>query len=133
VGSVSSTCDFTTLKNLVDTGWEMQCSPPLDPGLGKTMAITGGVMMGTALASFVVYGVLGYDGSAGDHVIAKSDADDYVARYNRALLRAAVRGAPVPVLAPTPSRGPMPDQNSAPQMRLLPVLSPGFTGLMGRF
>jgi hypothetical protein len=133
MGSVSPSCNFSTLTNMVLNGWEMQCSPPLDPGLGKTMAITGGALLGTGIASFAIYGVLGYDGKSSEHVIARADADDYAARYNRALLRAAVRGTPTPDVAPAPAPSPLPDQFIAPQMRLLPVVSPGFTGVVGEF
>jgi hypothetical protein len=133
MSSAPANCNFSTLQNVVQVGYEMECNPPVDPGLGKVFAITGGALMGTAIASFVVYGVLGYDGSSDEHVIAKSDASDYAARYNRALLRAAVRGTPVASLAPAPPPVPASDSIVAPQMRVLPVVSPGFTGVLGRF
>lgn len=129
MSSVSTSCNFSTLQNVVGSGYEMQCSPPLNPDLGRSMAIAGGALLGTGIASFVVYGVLGYDGSSGDHVITKADADTYASRYNRALLRGAARGT-LPGAVPAPTTA---GHNLAPQVLLMPVVSPGFTGVVGRF
>jgi len=127
-GTLSSSCNFSTGQNVPMEGYQIQCSAPLDPGLGKSMGIIGGAMLGSGLASFVVYGVLGYDGSTTDHVISRSDGDAYVARYNRALLRAAVRNAPATTTAPQLS-----SQNVVSTVQWMPVLSPGFAGVVGRF
>jgi hypothetical protein len=108
-------------------GYQIQCSAPIDPDLGRSLGITGGAMMGTGLASFVVYGVLGYDGSTTNHVISKADGEAYVVRYNRALLRAAARNAPATT---TPQ---LSGQNVAPPVQWMPVFSPGFAGVVGRF
>jgi len=126
-GTLSSSCNFSTGQNVPMEGYQIQCSAPIDPGLGRSLGITGGAMIGTGLASFVVYGVLGYDGSTTNHVITKSDGEAYVVRYNRALLRAAVRNAPATT---TPQ---LSGQNVVPSVQWMPVFSPGFAGVVGRF
>jgi hypothetical protein len=128
-GTLSSSCNFSTGQNVPMEGYQIQCSDPINPGLGKTMGITGAAVLGTGLVSFVVYGVLGYDGSSGEHVITKADADTYAGRYNRALLRGAARGT-LPAATPPP---PVSGQDLAPQVLLIPVVSPAFTGVVGRF
>jgi len=122
----ASNCNVETLQNVTGTGWEIQCNPPLDPGLGKTMGIVGGAVFGTGIASFVVYGVLGYNGSPNEHVLTKSDAEAYAARYNRSLLHAAVR-------PPASQPPPAPHAPLTPQVQLTPIFTPGFAGLIGRF
>jgi hypothetical protein len=126
-GTLSSTCNFSTGEIVPMEGWQIQCSEPINPDLGRSMGITGAAVLGSGLASFIVYGVLGYDGSTSDHVISKSDGEAYVARYNHALLRAAVRNEPA---TPAPQ---LSGQNVAFPMQWIPVLSPGFTGVVGRF
>jgi hypothetical protein len=121
-------CNFSTLQNIPMQGWEIQCNPPVDPSLGKGFAIAGAAVAGTSLASFITYAVLGYDGTAGEHVMTKSDADAYAARYNRALLRASVRGASMAASQPATD-----SHDLAPQMVLTPVVGPGFAGLSGKF
>lgn len=121
-------CNFSTLQNVVMQGWEMQCNPPVDPSLGKAFAIAGAAVAGTSLASFITYAVLGYDGTVGEHVITKSDADAYAARYNRALLRASVRGASMASSQPASEA-----HELAPQMVLTPLVGPGFAGVSGKF
>jgi len=121
-----SNCNSSSLQLVSGIGYEVTCNQPINPGLGEGLAIMGGAVAGSGLVSLVIYGIRGYDGPKADHVISKSNADLYVALYNRALLRMRLRATP-PV-PPQPS-----GRNEAPPLRLLPVVSPGFTGLAGQF
>jgi hypothetical protein len=118
-------CDYSTLQFVPAVGYQLQCSPRINPGLGEGLGITGAALLASGLASFAVYGILGYDGSKGDHLIVKSDADLYVAKYNRALLRTMVKGTETKV---QPS-----GKNEPSSFVIAPVVSPGFTGLVGQF
>jgi hypothetical protein len=94
----------------------------VDPGTG----IVGGVVLGSGLVSLIVYAALGYDGSNGDHVITKFDADLYVAKYNRALLRKTIQETEERMRQ-------LSGTNDSPSFTIAPIVSPRFTGLVGRF
>jgi hypothetical protein len=84
------------------------------------------VVMASGLASFATYGILGYDGSKGDHTLSKADANLYVAKYNRELLRKAVQGTKEPAPQIT-------GKSDSPSFMIAPLVSPGFTGIVGTF
>jgi hypothetical protein len=120
-------CNYSSLVFLSGTGYELNCSQPISPGLGKGLGVTGGALLGSGLASFVTFGILGYDGSKADHVLRKSDAERYAAEYNGALLHQTTHETV------TTQRQPSASGWLSPPVRLLPVVSPGFTGLVGQF
>jgi hypothetical protein len=125
--SAVPSCNYSSLAFLSGTGYELQCSQPINPGLGKGLVITGGAILGSGLVSFVTFGILGYDGSKADHVLRKSDAERYAAKYNGALLHQTTHE--------TMTRQRQPSESGwlSPPVRVLPVVSPGFTGLIGQF
>jgi hypothetical protein len=84
---------------------------------GAMMTAGGGVMMGLAAGKS--------DGSPRDHAITRFDAELYASRYDRALLRRTVEEA----------RTRMREVSRAdtPALEIVPVLSPAFTGIVGRF
>jgi hypothetical protein len=119
-------CIYSSLL-LSGTEYELSCHSRIDPGLGTGLGITGGVILGSGLVSLVTFGILGYDGSKADHVLAKADAERYAATYNRELLHQATETT-------TTQRPPSESGWLSPTpVRVLPVVSPGFTGLVGQF
>ncbi|MGO9838590.1 MAG: hypothetical protein ACLP1X_30780 [Polyangiaceae bacterium] len=120
-------CNYSSLSFVSGTGFELACSQPVNPGLGKGLGITGGAILGSGLVSFVTFGILGYDGSKADHILRKSDAERYAAKYNGALLHQTTHE--------TMTRQRQPSESGwlSPPVRVLPVVSPGFTGLVGQF
>jgi hypothetical protein len=120
-------CNYSSLVFVSGTGYELACSQPISPGLGKVFGITGGVILGSGLVSLVTFGIRGYDGSDADHFLRKPDAERYVAKYNRALLHQTTRETM------TTQRQPSESGWLSPPARLLPVVSPGFTGFVGQF
>ena len=121
-------CNYSSLMFVSGTGYELQCASPTNPGLGKGLGITGGAILASGLVSFVTFGILGYDGSKADHVLGKADAERYAAKYNRALLHQATRETASTQRQPSESGWASPTW-----VRVLPVVSPGFTGLVGQF
>jgi hypothetical protein len=121
-------CDYSSLVFVSGVGYEVQCSAATNPGLGEGLGIAGGVILGSGLASFVAFGILGYDGSKADHVLAKADAERFAAKYNGALLHEATHETKTTEPQPPESAGVAPTA-----VRVLPVISPGFTGLVGQF
>jgi hypothetical protein len=119
-------CNYSTLQLVSGVGFELQCSPRINPGLGEGLAITGGALLASGLVSLAVYAIRGYDGSNGDHVISKVDADVYVAKYNRALLRKTIQETKERAL-------PLSGKNDTPTFVIAPIVSPGFTGIVGAF
>ncbi|MGH7281568.1 MAG: hypothetical protein ACRELY_08605, partial [Polyangiaceae bacterium] len=75
------------------------------PSEGLNKSGGGGALEGLGLAAcglstvfgaiFAVNGILFVDGTPADHVISKFDAELYVARYNRALLRRTIEDTQV--------------------------------------
>ena len=72
--SAVPSCNYSSLTFVSGTGYELQCSQVINPGLGTGLGIAGGAILGSGLVSFVTFGILGYDGSKADHVLRKSDA-----------------------------------------------------------
>jgi hypothetical protein len=121
-------CNYSSLLLVAGTVYELQCTSRINPGLGTGLGITGGVILGSGLVSFVTFGILGYDGSKADHVLSKADAERYAAQYKRALLHQATRETLTTQRQPSES-----GWLSPTPFRILPVVSPGFTGLVGQF
>jgi hypothetical protein len=84
---------------------------------GGVAALTGGILMLVAST--------GSDGVPSDHSLSKLDADLYVAKYNRALLRQTVKD--------TESKMRALSSDASPPVRITPIASPGFVGLSGSF
>jgi hypothetical protein len=122
--SAEPTCNFSTLSFISGTGWQMQCNNRINPGLGEGLAIAGGVVLGSGLAS-LTYALLRYDGSNQDHSITRSDAELYAAKYNKALLR-DVTSANKGLSEPS-------GHGDSSRAVIVPTFSPGFAGLVGRF
>ncbi|MGD0678486.1 MAG: hypothetical protein ABSC94_24015 [Polyangiaceae bacterium] len=120
-------CNYSTLVFVSGAGYELQCSSAASPGLGRGLGIAGGAILGSGLVSLVTFGILGYDGSKVDHVLGKADAERYAAKYNRTLLHEASRET---ITQRQPSES---GWLSPTPIRVLPVVSPGFTGLVGQF
>jgi len=94
---------------------------------GLAVGMLGVGIAGTALAvGMVIYGLAAHDGDADEHVITKPDADLYVAKYNRALLRKTVDETKERMQG-------LSGKNASPSFQVMPVLSPEFTGIVGRF
>jgi hypothetical protein len=125
--SAVPSCNYSSLTFVSGTGYELQCSQAINPGLGTGLGIAGGAILGSGLVSFVTFGILGYDGSKADHVLRKSDAERYATQYNGALLRRTTHETM------TTQRQPSGSGWLSPPVRVLPVVSPGFTGLVGQF
>jgi hypothetical protein len=85
----------------------------------------GGLVGGSILSA----GLTLNEGDPGtDHYLTQSDAQLYITRYNRALLRKAVRDAQRAYQDPVSIR-----PREPPSIAVTPVVSPGFTGIMGTF
>jgi hypothetical protein len=72
------------------------------------------------------FAVLSSDGSSTTHSINSFDAELYVAKYNRALLRKTIEETKERMQQ-------LSGKNETPSFSLEPFVSPGFTGLVGRF
>ncbi len=90
--------------------------------LGGTVVAGGGV---TALV-FGIIDLANGDGDATEHSITKFDADLYVAKYNRALLRKTIQETKERMQQ-------LSGRNDAPRFTISPMISPGFTGIVGTF
>jgi hypothetical protein len=121
-------CDYSSLTGVAGVGYELACSSRINPGLGEGLAITGGVILGSGIVGLVSFGVLGYDGSKTEHILRKADAERYAANYNQALLRQVSREAVTTPRQPSESGWLAPTP-----VRVLPMVSPGFAGLVGQF
>jgi hypothetical protein len=121
-------CNYSSLLFVSGTGYELQCSSPTNPGLGVGLGIAGGAILGSGLVSLVNFGILGYDGSKADHLLGKADAERYAAQYNGALLHQATRETMTTQRQPSEA-----GWLSPTPVRVLPVVSPGFVGLVGQF
>jgi len=121
-------CNYSSLTFVSGTGYELACTSTTNPGLGLGLGITGGIILGSGIVSLVTFGIRGYDGSKTDHVLGKADAERYAARYNEALLHQASREITTAQQQPSES-----GWLSPTPVRVLPVVSPGFTGLVGQF
>jgi len=121
-------CNYSSLTLAANTGYELACTSTTNQGLGIGFGIAGGAILVSGIVSLVTFGVLGYDGTKADHVLVKADAERYAAKYNRALLHQATRETTTTQRQPSESGSLLP----AP-VRVLPVVSPGFTGLVGQF
>lgn len=86
--------------------------------LGLTAVVGGTVLL--------IEGTSKYDGTAAEHVVTKFDADLYAAKYNRALLRKTVQDTKERMQQ-------LSSKNDGPALRLSPVISPTFTGVVGQF
>jgi hypothetical protein len=109
-GRKSADCDQDTSCSTAETGL-----------IFGVIGGTGGLVLtgwGTSI-------LLRRDGVPYDHVITKPDADLYAAKYNRALLRKTIRG--------TSNRVQPISSNESSSIAVVPVVSPGFAGLVGRF
>jgi hypothetical protein len=93
---------------------------------GIALAAGGGLVLFGGVSLIVYGGLGGHDGGTGDHAISKLDADLYVARYNRALLRKTVEETREKMQS-------LSGKNEQPALRVAPVVSPAFTGLLGQF
>jgi hypothetical protein len=90
--------------------------------------LLGGLGVGAAVigASFLVYGALNADGTSDEHVVTKFDAQLYAAKYNRELLRKTIQDTKERMKH-------LSGKNNAPSFTILPIASPGFTGIIGTF
>ena len=88
--------------------------------------VTGAAVSGGVVAVFLgvtTYGLAARNGTPSDHNITKYDAELYVARYNRALLRKTVRD----------TQSQMRRLSAVNEWQLAPIVSPGFLGIRGAF
>jgi hypothetical protein len=84
---------------------------------GIAGSIPSGIFLGVGIAST--------NGSPRDHSITKLDADLYVAKYNRALLRKTIQE--------TETRMRELSERNTPSLSVSPIVSPTFLGLRGTF
>lgn len=120
-------CNYSSLTFVSGTGYELACTTT-NQGLGIGLGVAGGAILASGIVSLVTYGIRGYDGSKTDHVLGKADAERYAAKYNRELLHQATRES-----VPTQRQPSESGWLSPAPVRVLPVISPGFTGLVGQF
>jgi hypothetical protein len=85
----------------------------------------GGAAIGAGGAVMFFYGLDHMDGAPSDHVITRSDAERYAVRYNRALLRQAIRETREKMTGLARSAGFHP--------HVTPILAPTYVGLQGTF
>ena len=68
----------------------------------------------------------GWEGGPSDHSIDRSDAQLYAAKYNRELLRKTIQVTKEKMKQ-------LSGRNLVPSFKIEPIVSPGFTGILGTF
>jgi hypothetical protein len=89
-----------------------------------TAAVSG--LGALVTAPFLIAALLTPDGQPSDHSIARLDADLYVAKYNRALLRKTIQETKERMQQ-------LSGKNDLPALAIVPLVTPLFVGLAGQF
>jgi hypothetical protein len=114
-----------TADDIADTN-----TPDCGTRADRTLSVPGLLMTSFGGAGALTFGALllgdlrEADGEPEEHVINKFDAELYVARYNRALLRATVKNTDALMRQLS---------SEAPRVRVMPLLSLDYFGVQGTF